>query len=319
MKKIKYLLILFLAITVLLPSRVQAQTPDTGSGISISPTRFEFVIERGQAQIASIQIKNVTDKDFVARVFLNDFEADGVTGNPKLLIDENLESSSSLSGFIDGLEDVPVAAGQTVEVDIPVQVPDNAAPGAYFGAIRFVAAPAGDIGDRDQQLSLNASVAAILLVEVPGDILERIEVTDVSAYLNGNSGSFFTKNPNEIGILVNNLGNGFAKPFGKVVVNGPWGTGEIMSYELNDTNPRGNILPESSRLFKNPLEGVDLPGRYTIEANVSYGSGGEVLTAKSSFWYLPIWFIVVFIGVIALLVFTALYLYRKYKTKKTKR
>jgi hypothetical protein len=320
MKRIKLLLVVAFAVILLAPTQIKAQTDgDTGSGISISPTRFEFVIERGATQTAAIQIKNVTEQDFVARAFLNDFEPDGVTGNPKLLIDDNLESSNSLRGFIGELEDVPVAAGQTVQVDIPITVPENSAPGAYYGAVRYVAASAIEGEDADRQLSLNASVAAIMLVEVPGDIVERIEISDVSAYLNDKSGSIFTKSPTEAGITIKNLGNGFAKPFGSVIVDGPWGAGQVFSYELNNTTPRGNVLPESSRLFKNPIENISKPGRYTITANVSYGRGGEIIVSKSSFWYLPLWFIILVAIITLLIVATAAFLVRKYKTKKTKR
>lgn len=294
-----------------------------GNGLSITPTRFEFTIERGKAETANIQIKNVTEKPILARAFLNDFEPDGNTGNPKLIIDSQEQSSSSIRDFVVGLEDVNVGPGETVPVNLPIQIPDNAAPGAYYGAIRFQAAPADSNNDdsKSPQVALNASVAALVLVEVPGDITEKIEITNVSAYIEDKKGVLFTKKPNKSGIEIKNLGNGFSKPFGRVSVNGPWGKGEVSSYELNNTSPRGNILPKSSRLFMDGISGISLPGRYTIQANISHGRGGEVLTTTTSFWYIPIWLVgilgVLLIGLIGL----GLYLFRKYgrKTKSTKR
>lgn len=323
MKTIKKLLAVVLVAVFASPLLVRAQSnPESGTGgLSISPTRFEFVIERGKAELASIQVKNVTGTEVLARAFLNDFEPDGTTGNPILIVDENQErSSSSLRDFIVGLEDVRIPAGETAVVDLPIQVPENAAPGAYYGAVRFQAAPPdGSASQEDAQLSLNASVAAIILVEVPGDITEKIEIESVGAYLNDKKGSLFTKKPTKVGIKIQNLGNGFSKPFGNVTVTGPWGTGEILSYELNNTSPRGNVLPNSARLFLNDLPGVKWPGRYTINANISHGRGGEILSVKASFWYMPLWILITLVVVLAALVTLAWYLYRKYVTKTTRR
>ena len=327
MRSIKSLLIVMLVAATLLPaSRVfsQSGTNSGGSGLSISPTKFEFVIERGKAELASIQVKNVTEKPIIARVFLNDFEQDGLTGNPKLIIDPDQEQSArSIREFVVGLEDAPIAAGETAVFDVPIQIPEDAAPGAYYGAIRFLSVPADSSEDDSTtvpQVSLNASVAALILVEVPGNITEKIEVSSVSAYLNNEQkGSLFTKKPTKVGIEINNLGNGFAKPFGNVTVQGPWGKGEVQNYELNDSTPRGNILPNSKRLFIDALTSVSLPGRYTIQANVSHGNGGDVLIATTSFWYIPTWVIIVVILLVLLATALSYYLYRKYVTKSTKK
>lgn len=301
------------------PIRTQAQTQGS-NGLSITPTRFEFTIERGKSDLASIQIKNVTDQPILAKAYINDFEADGNTGNPKLIIDESKErSSSSIKDFVLGLEDVEVPGGETKVVNLPIQVPENAAPGAYYGAIRFQSAKPDNDDIKSPQVALNASVAALVLIEVPGDITEKVEISSIGAYLDNKKGSIFTKKPSKVGIEVNNLGNGFSKPFGKVSVSGPWGKGEVLSYEINNTDPRGNVLPNSKRLFMNDLSGVSLPGRYTITANISHGRGGQVLTATTSFWFIPSWLIIILAVLLLALVAAAFFLYRKYVTKAFRR
>ena len=315
------LVVIFTAQGGLVHAQGSSGTQQGGNGLSITPTRFEFTIERGKAETANIQIKNVTEKPILARAFLNDFEPDGNSGNPRLIIDSQEQSSSSIKDFVIGLEDVNVGPGETVPVNLPIQIPENAAPGAYYGAIRFQAAPPESSKDdsTNPQVALNASVAALVLVEVPGDITEKIEITNVSAYIDTKKGVLFTKKPNKSGIEIKNLGNGFSKPFGRVSVNGPWGKGEVNSYELNNTSPRGNILPKSSRLFINDISGISLPGRYTIQANISHGRGGEVLTTTTSFWYIPIWLVGI-LGVLLIgLVGVAFYLFRKYGSKTVKK
>lgn len=328
MKKYKGIVMGLAAGLLLLPAFLLTITTDvsgqgdTSGGISISPTRFEFVIEPGENEVATILVENIIDEPILAKAFLNDFEPDGITGSPKLYIDDNAErSANSLRDFVVDVEDTLIEGNETKPVDVFLQVPENAAPGAYYGAIRFQAASpeTSEESTGDPQVALNASVAAIVLVEVPGDITERIEVASVAGFLDGKEGSIFTRKPNEVGIEINNLGNGFSKPFGTVAVNGPWGQGEILNYELNDTSPRGNVLPESSRLFLDGLDGVQWPGRYSIVANISHGRGGEILVAKGSFWYLPIWFLLAVLALVAAIVVVARMQYKKYVTKTTRR
>ncbi|HMT19263.1 MAG TPA: hypothetical protein PKD20_02180 [Candidatus Saccharibacteria bacterium] len=321
MKRLRNLLVALLMLGFVLTSPLHTQAQTQGSnGLSITPTRFEFTIERGKSDLASIQIKNVTDQPILAKAFINDFEADGNTGNPKLIIDDSRErSSSSIKDFVLGLEDVEVPGGETKVVNLPIQIPENAAPSAYYGAIRFQSAKPNSDEITSPQVALNASVAALVLIEVPGDITEKVEISSIGAYLDDKKGTIFTKKPMKVGIEVNNLGNGFSKPFGKVSVSGPWGKGEVLSYELNNTDPRGNVLPNSKRLFLNDLSGVSLPGRYTITANISHGRGGQVLTATTSFWFIPSWLIIVLAVLLLALVIAAVYVYRKYVTKGLRR
>jgi len=310
------------AILAVVPMLVLQGAPvlaqETGNGLSITPTKAEFSIEKGKAEVVSIQVKNLTKGKVIAKAFINDFEADADTGNPKLIIDRASEvSSSSLASFILGLEDVKLGPEETKEVQLTIQVPEKAVSGAYYGAVRFTSVPDTDVKN-DAQVSLNASVATILLVEVPGDITQKIQVNSVSVYNNaGKASSVFTSVPKQVGVEVKNIGNGFAKPFGKVLVKNMSGK-QVFSYELNDTVPRGNVLPNTTRTFKNDFSGIKLPGRYTIEANVSFAKG-EILQAKTSFWYLPLWFIVVTGVLVVALVVAAVYLYRRYISRSVSR
>lgn len=291
---------------------------ETGNGLSITPTKAEFSIEKGKAEVVSIQVKNLTKGKVIAKAFINDFEADADTGNPKLIIDRASEvSSSSLASFILGLEDIKLGPEETKEIQLTIQVPEKAVSGAYFGAVRFTSVADSDVKS-DAQVSLNASVATILLVEVPGDITQKIQVNDVNVYNGaGKASSVFTSVPKQVGVEVKNIGNGFAKPFGKVLVKNMSGK-QVHSYELNDTVPRGNVLPNTTRTFRNDISGIKMPGRYTIEANVSFAKG-EILQATTSFWYLPLWFIVTLGVVVVALVAAAVYLYRRYISRSVSR
>jgi hypothetical protein len=319
-------------LAVLTPAR--AQESSGGSGISLSPTRTELSILNGGKDQIIITVRNVTSGDIIARPVINDFVADNETGDPRLLFEEE-ESAASIKTFLSGLEDILLEPGQSQEVVVDVSIPEDAFPGGYYGAIRYQAVPANQEGGGGGQVSLTASVASLVLIEIPGDIEEIVRVDYVQAFLGKSRGSLFTKKPDFIGASITNDGNSFVKPFGKIRVKDFRGN-EVFSYELNDLTPRGNVLPESTRVFKDRLVNIEkktvngeeeqteispitLPGRYTISADISYGSGGEIFTVNSTFWYIPAWLIIALTAVIISLFAGGVYIYRKYVTKSTKR
>jgi hypothetical protein len=318
------------ALSVAMPTN--AQTP-AGSGLRISPTRSDLSIVPGDSREVVQTIRNVTQNAVTVEPVLNDFESDGVSGEPRLIGDPNQISAYSLREFVQVPEPFDLEAGEERELTISVTVPENASPGGYFGSMLYRASPKGSSGDG--QVALVASVGSLILLEVPGDITERIEIEDISAYLGDNAGSLFTKKPDAVGVLIENQGNSFSQPFGKVSVK-DWRGNDIFLYELNDSSPRGNILPSSTRLFKNELFNVEVrtvngeevvdktspikwPGRYSVVGNISHGSTGEIFTVESSFWYIPLWLIITLAVVLVVLVVGAYYLYRKYVSKATKR
>lgn len=286
----------------------------TGNGLQITPTRTELQVNPGEQKTFSITVKNVTQADVIAQVSLNDFESDGVTGEPKIIVNSKERTTSSLEPFLKGLEDISLKAGESKVVTLTIDAPADAPAGAYYGAIRFTAAPStGEEGADDRQVTLTASVASLVLVEVAGDITEQIQLrsTKVERKVNDGykAGSFFMNPPTHLAIEVKNTGNGFSRPFGRVTINK--GKKEVYSYELNNKDPRGNILPRSVRTFRDEIKNVNQIGRYTANVSVSHGNGGEILTQSVSFWYMPGWIILLIVLLLVGVVIGGYFLYKK--------
>ena len=289
-----------------------AQERPSGSGLSISPTTSEFTIARGQAQKLDITLKNVTVSDITAQAYINDFTSDGQSGSPKIITDPNKRLPTSIRNFVFGLEDVPLSRGEQKKLTIALQVPADAVPGAYFGIIRYKAVPAGENAPESGEVALSASVGSIVLITIPGKVTEQVQLSALHVYNGPHEGAFFFRKPTDIGVEVRNLGNGFVKPFGTIELQDTFGK-EVYNYQLNNTTPRGNILPSSSRIFTNKPKNIDKPGRYTITASVAYGTGSEVLTLKKTFWYVPAWLLFTVIGVLVVLLLIAFRAYWKHK------
>lgn len=297
--------ILFVALAfVVSPSGAQ----EGGNGLQISPTRNEVSVNPGEQKTVTLTLKNITNGPLSAKAVLNDFESDNVSGTPKMLVDPNNRTPYSLNSMLSGLTDVELQPGETKEVQLTINVPGNAAPGGYFGAVRYSVVPKGT--DAERQIALNTSVAHLVFVDVPGDVVQQIRVNSLKMQNDDKARSIFFTAPNKSTLSVQNLGNGFARPFGTVTINNTFGK-QVNSYKVNDNEPRGIVLPNSSRAFTNDISGVKIPGKYTATASVAYGSGGEVVTYKSAFWYLPIWFLLVVLALILVIVGGIYFIYRK--------
>ncbi len=289
-----------------------------GSGLQVSPTRTDLSGQPGEKKTVTITLKNITQTELTAQAVLNDFKSDNSSGTPQIIVDNNQRTPYTLEKMIKNLKDVDLKAGETKEIKLDLEVPGNAVPGAYFGAVRFAALPKGVTPTEQQrQVALTASVAHLIFLEVPGDVNEQLLIESLKAQAGGRSGSFFFKKPDQVAAQVKNNGNGFSRPFGQVTVNGPFGK-EVHKYEVNDTDPRGIVLPQSSRAFTDQLKGVSLPGKYKLTASIAYGNGGEVVTYKSSFIYLPLWAIIAFFAVLLLIAGGAYTVYRKRFAKGAK-
>lgn len=299
--------LVFLLVLATSPSRAQ-NNGESGSGLQISPTRSDITGSAGEQKNFSMTVRNVTTGDVVAKAILNDFESDNESGTPRIIIDTKERTPYTLDKMLKGLQDIELKAGEVKEVKFTLDIPANVAPGAYFGAIRYQAVPKSSVSG-DRQVALNASVAHLVFLDVPGEINEQIQIESLKFQRGGKSGSFFLNAPDKSVLTVKNLGNGFARPFGNVTIN--YFGKKAYSYDVNNTDPRGTVLPKSSRNFTNDVKDIKKPGKYTAVVGVAYGNGGEVVNYTASFWYIPAWFLILFVALLLAIVGGAYMVYRK--------
>lgn len=291
-----------------------AQSSKPGSGLSISPLHNQLTLDPGASTSIKITLKNITQNDVVAKAYVNDFTADNDSGNPVIITDPNKQLPTSIKKFVK-TADVPLKVGQKKDVTVPVNIPANATPGAYYGIIRYRAIPAGANAPGQGQVSLSASVGSIVLIQVKGDLKEQAQLSNLKVYRDNNSGTFFFQKPNAVGVEIRNLGNSFVQPFGKVVVTNTSGK-QIYSYELNNAQPRANVLPGSKRTFKDSIKGITKPGRYKVSASISFGDGSNVLVSQKTFWYIPGWLAALILAVLIILILLVFFAYRRYRGAK---
>jgi hypothetical protein len=285
----------------------------SASGLRISPTRSEVTVSAGQSGEAKFNVKNVTGGTIIVKSRLNDFDPQD-DGSPKPLKDGDT-NAASIKNFITLPSDVNLEPDKDNDIVIPITIPSGQAPGAYYGVVLFQGVPASEA--TPGQVSLTGSVGGIILINVPGAVKESMQLVSIRAgrITPGTTSevrlsNVFAQPFDRVQIRVKNTGNSFLKPYGKVSVS-DWRGKDVASYEMNDSDPRANVLPASQRVFTNEIKGIKLPGRYTITAGIAYGDGGDVLTQKVNVWYLPIWVVVVAVLLVGAIVFGVLRLLKR--------
>lgn len=311
-----FIALVFLFVSLVGISKAQVTT-GSGNGFRISPVRSEFTIEKGTSQQLDITIENPTDAAVTATPVVNDFISnDTENGEPRLILDDSVPApKNSFKNLVDELLPFQLAPREKKDVSVQIKVPENANSGGYYGAIRFVPSEStvgqGNVG-------LTASVGTIILIRVPGNLTERLDLLEVTAAQKGRAKSFFTGG--DVGVLtrLKNEGDIHLQPFGKVQVRNIFGK-VVHEYEFNNIEPRSNVLPGSIRRFEDNLakpSGGWL-GRYTITANIGFSQGsGDIISTSASFWYLPPWALIGLLIIMLGLVGGGYILYRKFSLGK---
>jgi hypothetical protein len=290
---------------------VVSAATSSGNGMKVSPVRADTVIKPGESKTLSVFVQNVTTGDENLQVIVNDFTTNDENGTPSLLLNGKSNARYGLKKYITVPKTVTVPAGQQKEVKVAIAIPKDAAGGGYFGAVRF--APASEGAAADKNVSLSGSVGSLILVSVPGKVTESLQIASFDARKDDDASKIFTTGSGlKATVRFRNSGNVQEQPFGKVVLKK--GDKTIDSYEINNTEPRGNVLPDSIRKFNVDLKNVGSFGKYTLEGNFGYGASGQLVSAKTSFYVIPLYAIIAAIVIVLAIVLIPVLL-KRYKAR----
>ncbi len=283
-----------------------------GNGLKIAPVRTDLTIEKGSNRMVSIFVENITASPISLRGIANDFvSSDDESGEPRIILDEKESApGNSFKALVGKIESLSLKPNERKEIKAIITVPQKAASGGYYGAIRFVAAE----GENNKNVALTASAGTIFLIRVPGDITEKLSVESFGVSHNGRVASLFNSGPVNIETRFRNFGNVHVQPFGKIFVKNTSGK-IIAEMELNNVQPRGSVLPGSIRKFTNDVKSEKMFGRYVVEGSFGYGSNGELIMAKKTFYVIPFKLIGSILLVVLFLIFGLPRLIRAYNQR----
>jgi hypothetical protein len=266
------------------PRAFAAPVNNATNTLKVSPVRRDVEIKPGESEKVQTTVTNLTDSPITVRPVENDFVAGDERGTPALILDESKYAPThSLKRFMTPLTEVTIPARAAKTIDVTITVPKSAQAGGYFGAVRF--APADPAGGG--QVNLSASVATLILVNVPGKVVEKLALTDFNVLQKGKSGEMFGS-PDDLQLTARfeNKGGVQEGPFGKISVMQDDKT-VVYEADFNRKDPRDMVLPDSARRWDIPLKKIGSFGHYTVTAVFTYGKNNQTIEVSKSFWVVP--------------------------------
>ena len=266
--------------------------------IKITPVRSDIQIKPGENKTVQVTVTNLTGSSVSVTPVANDFISGDDRGTPALILDaDKYAPSHSLKRFMGPLSTGTIPAKGSKTFNVVITVPASAQAGGYFGAIRF--APTDP--DSGGQVNLSASVASLILLTVPGDIVEKLRLDSFDVQQNAVNGAFFnTPNNLQTSFSFENQGNLQIGPYGSISVKN--GDKVVYSADFNNKNPQDVILPDSSRRWEIPLENIGTFGHYEVLATFTYGTTNQTIEVTKSFWVIPTWMIIAAIALVVVLI-----------------
>lgn len=280
---------------------------NNSNSMRISPVRTDIATDPGTVKEVTVYGQNMSARAVQVRVIVSDFAAStDETGKPNVILEENAYAPSHSLRRLASVEPstVTLEPGVRSAVKVKITVPKNAKAGGYYGAVRFV--PANNVTTGDSTgVSIATNVGSLILLRVNGDLIEKLKLETMDVRQKDKAGTFFnTPDDLKVRVRLKNIGNVQVQPFGKVQLLDRSGK-IIEEHEINNTDPRGNVLPDTIRRFEVDLKKVSNFGKYTVQGNFS-NTNGELITYKTSFWVVPTTYIIAAVGallIIGLIVF----------------
>lgn len=271
-----------LAVIPFASSSVQAQS---GQALEIGPPVISLSGDPGQTVSTLISLRDVSPSALIVTSELNDFEANGEDGTPRVLLDGETTPYS----FKEWVRPVPTLTLQPREIvsqEIIIDIPANAAPGGYYGIIRFTGTPPELEGTG---VALNASLGSLIFLKVNGQAKESLSIEDLTVTSGGVTGSILEGTPITVSSRVKNTGNTFERPVGLITIKDLFGN-IVATLPVNQE--QRIILSDSTRKFDQELDETVIGDRYlfggyTAEIAIDYGSDGKQEKKSITFWIIP--------------------------------
>lgn len=289
-----------------------------GYGIKISPVRIDEVVEPGQVLKMKLKVTNEGDQGRELFAYLKDFKAEGETGKP-LLIAPGSEEGYYLASWIDiTAEPVKFGPDEEKEIEFLINVPPEAGPGGYYGAVYFGNQPASvqiKSEDKGAGMAIAQQAGALILLQVKGDVDERALIRE----FNTDKKLYGIPFDVDFIIRIENQGNVHVKPYGAVSITNMFGK-KVGVVRVNEK--QGNILPKSIRRFEEKWQGKMGFGRYTASIGLTYGTppdlggkGKQTLYTAQTFWIIP-WRLIVPTLLVFLIIVLIIALFLKFYKNK---
>lgn len=299
---------------MLTASAVNAASPKTPTGITVSPAFQQVTIQEGSAE-QPIEFSVTNDKSTVQTIHLStaDFNTLDESGglffvgtNPT-----DLQKKYGLAKWLILLsESVTIQPKQTAVIKAKVVNQSTLAAGGHYGAINMTLGESAS-NSASSSVAIKPVASELLFVTKLGGDTHKLSLANVYR-----TNSIF-KLPNSIELRFRNTGNTHLTPRGTVTITNS--RGKIVGKGIINEDSR-IILPETYRRFGvvlNQYSESSTFGTYKLTVNFRFDGIDKFRTYESSFTYVPAIYLVGALVVVILAVYAGRRLYRRQHNKKT--
>ncbi len=300
---------------------VEAQS----SSLSIVPKK-NYVIEPGKSIDDKLVIRNLDNQaDLELSLRVVDFTYTDDSGTPKLFLAEDAPQTTwSLKPFMKIPQSVTIPRGGSKSLDMSVTIPKDHGAGSYYSAIIYsTGAPDGG------NVGLAASGVTLVFTQIPGKVHEDLKLEEFGLYIPATASKeahytwLTADEPRQMAYTLKNSGNVTEAPVGSIIIRDIFGN----ERKITSVNPNQSLaLIGQSRTFSAciklepktvAVQGTQTetktcaspgmwPGFYTASLHLFYGQNGNItkeVTGTSSFWYLPVWFVILVVLLLAVIAY----------------
>jgi len=340
MKRFKSIVIAGLSVLIFAAAVLPVATASAQSSASLSIVpKKNYVVEAGKSINDTLTIRNLdSERPLELNLRVVDFTFNDDSGTPKLMLAEDAPQTTwSMKPFLTVPKNVVIPPKSSKTLDLSVSIPANQGAGSFYSAIVYSSgAPEGG------NVGLSASGVTLIFTSIPGDVSEDLTLEKFGAYrvasATDKGGYFFAtaKKPETIAYTLKNDGNVTESPVGSITIKDIFGRERV----ITKVNPNKSLaLIGQSRTFTACIESKDekvelgggtaqttsctepdlWPGFYSASLNLFYGQNGnstQEITSTASFWYLPWWFVIISLIILAAIAFGIWRVVRKFQNRK---
>jgi hypothetical protein len=286
------------------PTFVLAQVSE---GLQIKPAVIEDNVNLGGLNQYSVTVHNIATVEKTFFLTTSDIKGLDDQGLP-VFAKEGEQTGYELSSWIALPQGaITLLAGETKTISFSVHVPNQASPGAHFGAIMLTNRP---VAPGTSGSGIGYSVANIISLTIAGDVHEDAQLREFSTdkIIYGTPSVTFTSK-------IENLGNALIRPHGIITITDMFGK-QVGTIEVNST--AAPVFPGSSRKYNVEWKKDGFAfGRYEAVGGFSYGdSERKTISSTTSFWVLPLKPIAIVLGVLLALILGMYFAIRMYIRNK---
>lgn len=298
MKKLLLCLIVATALFVL-PFQSFAQTQD--SGIQISPLTYNYEITPGKSQQAKITLKNLSSEPIDYTIETENFTATSEDGAPVFAFGPASEGVTSLADWFDfsGGKTGKLGPKGSGDVEFTISVPEGAEAGGHYAAVFAKVIKKTEEGKTE--LGVSSRVGTLILVSVPGEITNGVEIEELSIP------RWIWKGPVTLGMKVKNTGSIHYDSQADISFN-PVLFGNDTKVGMGEHT----VLPSSTRDYEGKLNKKYPFGIYKVTATATGGEANPAVRLVTVY-AIPLIIVLPLIALIAIIAISMHYIRKKYK------